>query len=86
MRFINVYLLLAVVSFVTVACDSRKGVKSNIIDSYEPQYIDIRSIEYSENPLPLSLFVDSIEYIRIEDEPLIPDLWNVHINEDEVPA
>ena len=83
MRFINVYLLLAVVSFVTVACDSRKGVKSNIIDSYEPQYIDIRSIEYSENPLPLSLFVDSIEYIRIEDEPLIPDLWNVHINEDE---
>lgn len=83
MRFINVYLLLAVVSFVTVACDSRKGVKSNIIDSYEPQYIDIRSIEYSENPLPLSLFVDSIEYIRIEDDPLIPDLWNVHINEDE---
>lgn len=48
----------------------------------QPKMIDIRNIEYSETPQKLSMFVDSIEYVRMEEEPLIPDLWNVHIAED----
>lgn len=39
-------------------------------------------MEYSETPQLLSDFVDSIEYIRLSDQPLIPDTRKVRLSED----
>ena len=64
------------------ACRSEKKEEINAATPKQPHTIDIRNIKYSDTPQKLSLFVDSMEYVRIEDKPLIPDLWNVHIAED----
>lgn len=46
--------------------------------------IDLTGIAYSDVPQKLSEFVDSISYIHLDDEPLIPDIWNnsVIVSED----
>ncbi|WP_294470000.1 hypothetical protein [uncultured Bacteroides sp.] len=41
--------------------------------------IDLSDIKYSNEPLRLSEFIDSISYIRIDEEPLVPDLFNTGV-------
>lgn len=38
--------------------------------------IDLSSVEYSDEPIKLSEFVDSISYIRLDETPLISNLYN----------
>lgn len=76
------YLIISIVALILSACNSTKKEDLSKTDLSKPQLIDIRNVEFSDKAQMLSLFVDSIEYVRIEDKPLIPDLWNVHIIED----
>lgn len=58
---------------------TRQEVEDEIIS---PRMIDLSEVRYSDTPQLLSAFVDSIEYIRISDTLLIPDLRKVHLAED----
>lgn len=78
MKNILIITLILIVS----ACNTKTKEVLPKVEFPQPRIIDIRNIEYSTNPQKLSMFVDSIEYVRIEDEPLIPDLWDVHLAED----
>lgn len=48
--------------------------------------IDFTEIEYSNIPQKLSEFADSIAYIRLDNEPVIPDAWNnaVVVSDDNI--
>lgn len=48
----------------------------------EAKVIDLTGVRFSNEPQLLSTFVDSIEYVRLPDIPLIPDLKMVHLAED----
>lgn len=74
--------LIFVFVFIVSACTTKTKEVVSKEELSHPKMIDICNIEYSDTPQKLSMFVDSIEYVRIEDEPLIPDLWNVHLAED----
>lgn len=41
--------------------------------------IDLTEVEYSDVPPKLSEFADSISYIRLDEEPLISDVWDAGI-------
>ena len=41
--------------------------------------IDLTEVEYSNVSPKLSEFADSIFYIRLDEEPLISDIWDVGI-------
>ena len=49
----------------------------------EVAIIDLTEIEYSESPQPLSDFVESIEYIKLSEEPLVTDVRLINIAEDK---
>ena len=62
--------------FLLYGCSSKeKGEqqKSISIHLLEPTTIDVANIREMDTPLRLSQFVESISYIRLEDEPLIGD-------------
>lgn len=67
---------------VTIACQQTDKKNETALQEYKPYTIDLSEIEYSEKPQLLSDFVESIEYIKLSDEPLLPDIWNVHLVED----
>lgn len=48
--------------------------------------VDFTEIEYSNIPQKLSEFADSIAYIRLDNEPVIPDAWNnaVVVSDDNI--
>lgn len=79
----KLYLITGVVFLYLCACNPGRRYEYTEEVDHKPYTIDIRNVKYSNIPQMLSSFVDSIEYIRIEEEPLIPDLWNVHIAEDD---
>ena len=61
--------------FLLAASCQEKGSKPDTIQQeYKPHIIDLSEAEYSEEPQLLSDFVESIEYIKFSEEPLIPDL------------
>lgn len=45
----------------------------------EYSIIDLTEVEYTDRSPKLSDFVDSISYIRLDEEPLIRDIWNVGV-------
>ena len=45
--------------------------------------IDLSEVEYSTSPQPLSDFVESIEYIKLSEEPLVTDARQINIAEDK---
>lgn len=45
--------------------------------------IDLTEVEYSESPQPLSDFVESIEYIKLSEEPLVTDARSINLAEDK---
>ena len=45
----------------------------------EYSIIDLTEVKYTDKSPKLSEFVDSISYIRLDEEPLISDIWNVGI-------
>ena len=49
----------------------------------EVSTIDLTEIEYSSTPQPLSDFVESIEYIKLSEEPLVTDARQINIAEDK---
>lgn len=49
----------------------------------EVSTIDLTEIEYSSTPQPLSDFVESIEYIKLSEEPLVTDAKKVNVAEDK---
>lgn len=65
--------------FLGVSC--QKESKNNQIVSI----IDLSEVEYTEEPQPLSDFVERIEYIKLSEEPLIHDaaLINMAIDMDD---
>lgn len=67
---------------VTIACQQTGKKNETALQEYKPYTIDLSEIEYSEKPQLLSDFVESIEYIKLSDEPLLPDICNVHLVED----
>lgn len=77
---------------VTIICISMLGCspvnKRQIQDEQEISYsvIDLSNVEYSKEPLKLSEFVDSISYIRLDDTPLIPDLFftGIAVSDDAI--
>lgn len=56
-----------------VASCQQKGQESEV-SLHKPYTIDLSEVEYSEEPQLLSDFVESIEYIKFSEEPLIPDM------------
>lgn len=52
----------------------------------EYSIIDLTEVEYTDKSPKLSEFVDSISYIRLDEEPLIGDIWNtaVVVSEDAI--
>ena len=49
----------------------------------EVSTIDLTEIEFSSTPQPLSDFVESIEYIKLSEEPLVTDAKKVNVAEDK---
>lgn len=49
----------------------------------EVSTIDLTEIEFSSTPQPLSDFVESIEYIKLSEEPLVTDARQINIAEDK---
>ena len=45
--------------------------------------IDLSEVEYSTSPQPLSDFVESIEYIKLSEEPLVADAILTRLSEDK---
>lgn len=67
----------------TVASCHQTGKKNETpLPEDKPYIIDLSEVEYSDEPQLLSDFVESIEYIKLSEEPLISDIWNTHIVED----
>ena len=64
------------------SCRSSKSEK----ESQEYSIIDLTEVEYTDKSPKLSEFVDSISYIRLDEEPLIGDIWNtaVVVSEDAI--
>lgn len=56
------------------ACSSAEKKPTQTENEFSFSVIDLTDVEYSEEPIKLSEFVESISYIRIDDAPLIPDL------------
>ena len=48
----------------------------------EVSTIDLTEIEFSSTPQPLSDFVESIEYIKLSEEPLVTDVVHTSLSED----
>ena len=48
----------------------------------EVSTIDLTEIEFSSTPQPLSDFVESIEYIKLSEEPLVTDVVLTRLSED----
>lgn len=81
------FLLISIIlSIITCSCKNKANSASTVtVDetiTLSPQKIDLTDVEYSETPQLLSDFVDSIEYIRLSDQPLIPDTRKVRLSED----
>lgn len=55
---------------------------SNVEREKGTKTIDLIGVRFSDEPQLLSTFADSIEYLRLSDTPLIPDLRMVHLAED----
>ena len=55
-------------------------------ESQEYSIIDLTEVEYTDKSPKLSEFVDSISYIRLDEEPLIGDIWTtaVVVSEDAI--
>lgn len=51
----------------------------NNSETQHPYIIDMSELEISETPQMLSEFADSISYIRLSEEPLLPDLATAHL-------
>ena len=69
--------------FLLAASCQEKGSKPDTIQQeYKPHIIDLSEAEYSEEPQLLSDFVESIDYIKFSEEPLIPDLVFTYPVED----
>ena len=49
----------------------------------EVSTIDLTEIEFSSTPQPLSDFVESIEYIKLSEEPLVTDVVFTRLSEDK---
>ena len=60
------------------SCQEKLQVKSGDL----PMLIDISDVEYSATPQPLSDFVESIEYIKLSEEPLVTDVVLTRLSED----
>lgn len=67
---------------VMIACQQTGKKNETALQEYKPYTIDLSEVEYSEKPQLLSDFVESIEYIKLSDEPLLPNIWDTHLVED----
>lgn len=63
-----------------VSCTANNPI---IIEEKIPYYADITEAKYSDTPQPLSDFVDSIEYIRLSEDILLPDIRRFQIEVDD---
>lgn len=70
---------LTLISFLICSCVPKESSlpTSNVRD------LDFQEIAYSNTPQHLSEFVESISYIQLSEEPLIPDLENVSLVIDD---
>ena len=59
-------------SILVASCHQKR--QESEVSLYKPYTIDLSEVEYSEEPQLLSDFVESIEYIKFSEEPLVPDL------------
>jgi lipoprotein len=59
-------------SILVASCQQKR--QESEVSPYKPYTIDLSEVEYSEEPQLLSDFVESIEYIKFSEEPLVPYL------------
>ena len=73
------YIFLLFLAFINISCQNQ-SIENNTIS-----IIDLTEIEYSSTPQPLSDFVESIEYIKLSEEPLVQDaaLIDIAVDKDE---
>ena len=61
-----------------LSCQNSSKDKHN-----EYSIIDLTEVEYSESPQLLSDFVESIEYIKLSEDPLLTDARKINLFEDK---
>ena len=59
-------------SILVASCQQKR--QESEVSLHKPYTIDLSEVEYSEEPQLLSDFVESIEYIKFSEEPLVPDM------------
>lgn len=73
----QIVLALATVLFAACSSTPKQGTTKDVA------IIDLSEVEYSTSPQPLSDFVESIEYIKLSEEPLVTDARRINIAEDK---
>ncbi|ADV42831.1 hypothetical protein [Bacteroides helcogenes] len=77
------YTYLILIAIACFGCTStQKPSGQDTPEAQLPYIIDLSDVEYSESPQLLSDFVESIEYIKLSEEPLIPDIFTTYLAGD----
>ena len=73
--------------FILIGCTpAQKQVMQNDAEVQPPYIIDMSELEISETPQMLSDFADSISYIRLSEEPLLPEIaltFHLYVDKNE---
>lgn len=57
--------------------DGSKQQSTTVVEKESTHIIDLSELDFSDEPQRLSEFADSLSYIRLSDEPLLPDLLTI---------
>lgn len=63
--------------------DGSKQQVTTVVEKEYPRVIDLSELDFSDEPQRLSEFADSLSYIRLSDEPLLPDLESTSVAIDD---
>lgn len=77
-----IYYIITIILFISCTSPQKQSVEKEQL----PHVIDMSDLNFSDTPQNLSEFADSISYIRLSDEPLIPDIAycvNLYIDKNE---
>ena len=78
---------LCILLFILIGCTpAQKQVMQNDAEIQHPYIIDMSELEISETPQMLSDFADSISYIRLSEEPLLPEIaltFHLYVDKNE---
>ena len=79
MRIKKNHIALLCGALLMTACSSTPKQEAKRVESPQlPYTIDLSEVEFSHEPQCLSEFADSIEYIMLSDDVLLPDMFHLH--------